>query len=445
MASRLSSGSASPTGPTAATAFTMTRRRSFALYAYTAATIVAGLVALVWASVSFPIWPTISLTQAGGKEGILLGLLFWILIGLLGGMRVEQLHGYGVLTFHLPFIIAATALGGPVAGGWVAMISTLEAREIREVPWYGTMANHSAMALSAVLGGVVYDLAQTGPLGAITDQPRAAQLVAIILGTIVLSGLSASLATGTAILRDGLSLREARRLLDTSYRTTAASEVVLGWVLVVAYTSVGWWAALVCATLVLVIWQAHLDRERARHDAMTGLLSRSGFDARLAEILVGVGRGAGRVAILAIDLDRFKAVNDAYGHGTGDEVIREVGVRLRGAVRLTDAAVRRGGDEFGVLLVGVSDAAAAEALAWNIHRELCEPIETDRAMVTIGASIGVYVLEPSSRVPTIERLHALADHEMYLVKAEGGGVRVRASNDPSPEAATDVLPSRAAR
>jgi diguanylate cyclase (GGDEF)-like protein len=437
-----SASPAAPAGPVSPEAFTMTRGRSVVLYAYTAATIVAGLAALAWASLSFPIWPTISLTQAGGREGILLGLLFWILIGLLGGTRVEQLHGYGVLTFHLPFIIAATALGGPVAGGWVAMISTLEARELREVPWYGTMANHSAMALSAVLGGVVYELVRSGPLGTITDQPQAAQLVAIVLGTFVLSGLSASLATGTAILRDGLSVREARRLLDTSYRTTAASEVVLGWVLVVAYSTVGWWAALICATLVLVIWQAHLDRERARHDAMTGLLSRSGFDARLAEILVGVGRGAGRVAILAIDLDRFKAVNDAYGHGTGDEVIREVGGRLRGAVRLTDAAVRRGGDEFGVLLVGVSDAAAAETLAWRIHRELCEPIQTDRATVTIGASIGVYVLEPSSRVPTIERLHALADHEMYLVKADGGGVRVRASSDPSPPGSADTISAR---
>ena len=289
-------------------------------------------------------------------------------------------HGFGVLTFHLPFIIAATALGGPVAGGWVAMISTLEARELREVPWYGTLANHSAMALSAVLGGIVYAAVREGPLGDITDQPQAAQLVAIVLATFVLSGLSASLATGTVILRDGLSLREAGRLLDTSYRKTAASEVVLGWVLAVAYGSVGWWAALVCATLVLVVWQAHIDRERARHDAMTGLLSRTGFDARLAEVLVGVGRGAGRIALLAIDLDRFKAVNDEYGHGTGDQVIREVGARLQASVRLTDAAVRLGGDEFGVLLVGVSDAAAAEALAWKIHRSLCEPIETDRAI-----------------------------------------------------------------
>jgi diguanylate cyclase (GGDEF)-like protein len=420
-----------PPEPASARAGTQPRRHSRVLYAYTATTIVVGLAALAWASVTFPIWDTISLTQAGGNEGILLGLLFWILIGLLGGTRVEQLHGYGVLTFHLPFIIAATALGGPVAGGWVAMISTLEGRELREVPWYGTLANHSAMALSAVLGGIVFEVVRQGPLGAITAQPQAAQLVAIVLATFVLSGLSALLATGTVILRDGLTLREAARLLDTSYRKTAASEVVLGWVLVVAYGSVGWWAALICATLVLVIWQAHIDRERARHDAMTGLLSRSGFDARLAEILVGVGRGAGRVAVLAIDLDRFKAVNDQYGHATGDDVIREVGARLRGAVRLTDAAVRLGGDEFGVLLVGVSDRAAAEALSWKIHRSLCEPIETDKATITIGASIGVYVVEPSNRMPTIERIHAVADQEMFLVKAAGGGVRVRVSSDPT--------------
>ena len=218
------------------------------LYVYTAATIVAGLTALLWASVSFAIWPTISLTQAGGPEGILLGLLFWILLGLLGGTRVEQLHGYGVLTFHLPFIIAATALGGPVAGGWVAMVSTLEARELREVPWYGTLANHSAMALSAVLAGVVFEAVRSGPLGAISDQPQAAQLVAIVLATFVMSGLSAGLATGTVILRDGLTAREAARLMDTSYRTTSASEVVLGWVLVLAYGTIGWWAALICAT-----------------------------------------------------------------------------------------------------------------------------------------------------------------------------------------------------
>ncbi len=404
-------------------------RSALTLYLYTAATIVAGLGALLWASMSFVISPRISLTAAGGPEGILLGLVFWVAIGLLGGTRVERLHGFGVLTFHLPFIIAATALGGPVAGGWVAMISTLEAREIREVPWYGTLANHSAMALSAVLAGVVFEFALSGPLGAVTGQPQAVQLIAIVLSTLVLSGLSAALATGTVVLRDGLSVREAARLLDTSYRTTSASEVVMGWVLVVAYSTIGWWAAIVCATLVLVIWQAHDAREIARHDPLTGLLSRSGFDARLAEILAGIRRGGGRAALLAIDLDGFKAVNDTYGHATGDEVLRVVGARLRGSIRLTDAAVRRGGDEFGVLLAGVSDRVAAEVLARRILHDLCDPIETDRGVIRIGASVGVYVIEPSTRVLSIERLHALADREMYLVKQDGGGVRMQTPED----------------
>jgi len=414
------------------------RSRS-ALYAYTGATIVAGLAALAWASLTFTIWPTISLTQAGGSEGILLGLVFWILLGLLGGTRVEQLHGHGVLTFHLPFIIAATALGGPVAGGWVAMVSTLEARELREVPWYGTLANHSAMALSAVLAGVVFEAVRSGPLSTITDQPQAVLLIAIVLATFVLSGLSAALATGTAILRDGLTLREAARLMDTSYRTTSASEVILGWILTLAYSSIGWWAALVSASLVLVIWQAHDAREIARHDAMTGLLSRSGFDARLSEVLAGVQRGAGRCALLAIDLDGFKAVNDMYGHAAGDDVIREVGLRLRQSIRLTDAAVRRGGDEFGVLLAGISDAVAAETLARRIHADLCRPIETEKGMIPIGASIGVIIVEPGTRVASIERLHALADTEMYQAKRDGGGVRVRFPGDP---AAVLPLPPR---
>ena len=336
-----------------------------------------------WASM-FP--SPSSLTEAVGGEGILLGLLFWIAIGLLGGTRVEHLHGHGVLTFHLPFIIAATALGGPVAGGWVAVISTLEARELREVPWYGTLANHAAIALSAVLGGVVFDIVRHGPLGAVTNQPQAAQLVAIILGTFVLSGVSAGLAAGTVILRDRLTLREAGRLYDTAFRTTSASEVILGWMLVLVYGTIGWWAALLCATLVLVIWQAHDAIEIARHDTLTGLLSRSGFDARLEEILVGVRRGAGRAALVAIDLDGFKAINDTHGHAVGDEVLREVGVRLRDSIRLTDAAVRRGGDEFGVLLAGVSDTVAAEALAVRIWSSLCKPVETAPGLVTVGAS-----------------------------------------------------------
>ena len=213
------------------------RRPPLAFYLYVAATIVAGFAALAWASVTYPIWPTISLTQAGGREGILLGVVFWMILGLLGGTRVQHMRGHGVLTFHLPFIIAATALGGPVAGGWVAMVATFEMRELREVRWYGTLSNHAALAFSAVLAGVVLDEVEHGVLAGVTDQVEAAQLVAIIAATLVLSLVSAGIAAGVVVLRDGLTWREARRLYDISYRTTSASEVILGWVLFLAYSS----------------------------------------------------------------------------------------------------------------------------------------------------------------------------------------------------------------
>src|SRR5262249_43435498 len=159
-----------------------------------------------------------------GREGILLGLVFWVAVGLLGGMRVEHLHGQGVLTFHMPFIIAATALGGPAAGGLVAMISTIEPRELRptEVPWYGTLANHCSIALSAVLAGVVFDVVRNTSFAGVTDQPQAATLVAIVLATAVLSIVSVGISTTTTKLRFDLTWREASRFMDTSFRTTSA-------------------------------------------------------------------------------------------------------------------------------------------------------------------------------------------------------------------------------
>ena len=403
------------------------RRKRAWLQAYSVAEIVAGLGALAWASINYQLWPTISLTEAQGREGILLGLVFWILLGLLGSLRVQHLHGHGVLTFHLPFIIAATALGGPVAGGWVAMVSTTEARELKrsEVPLIGVFANHGAIAFAAVLAGVVFDWVRNGLFAGVTEQAQAATLVALVAATLVLSVVSTLLPIGTMLLRDGIDLREARRVFDMAYRATSASEVVLGWILMLTYASIGWWATVVCSTLVLVVWQAHDAREIARHDALTGLLSRAGFDTRLEELLGSVRRGDGRIAVIGIDLDKFKAVNDKLGHAAGDDVLREVGFRIRRSIRLTDAAVRRGGDEFAILFAGVSDAAAAEVLALKVYAELCRPYQTERKVVEIGASIGLHVVEPGSRVPTVARLHAIVDHEMYLAKKDGGGVHVR--------------------
>ena len=393
------------------------------LYVYTAATIVAGVAALTWAALSLPIDERISLTSGGGREGVLLGLVFWIAIGLLGGLRVERLHGHGVLTFHYPFIIAATALGGPVAGALVALISTIERRELRDVPWFGVLANHAALTLAAICGGVTMGVVRETFTTLAATQAQAVELTAIVLGSLVIGTVATALAAGTVILRDRLGVAEALRVYDMGFRTTSAAEVVLGWLLWLTFTTVGWWAALICAILVLAVWSSHDAREVARHDAMTGLLSRAGFDVRLAEALDAIQRRGQSAALLAVDLDGFKGVNDQYGHAVGDDVIREVGSRLRASIRLTDSAVRRGGDEFGVLLADMPDRETARELSTRIHEAICAPIVVEGRTIRVGASIGVTFIEPTVRPPTIGRLHDLTDRLMYTAKQGGGGLR----------------------
>lgn len=411
----------------------MNRRRSDhgpALYAYTAAIIFLAALACAWVATTYPIDEAISLTMAGGSEGILLGLVFWIALGLLGGTRVQHLRGHGVLTFHLPFIIAAMALGGPAAGAVVAVISTTERREFREAPWYGVLANHAGLALAAIAGGVTLVLVRDGVTAWLPGASHSVELAAIAAGSLVLAVVVTAIVGGIFILRDRLTVREAIRVYDTAYRSTAAAEVVLGWMLYLSYTTIGWWAALVAALLVLTIWQAHEATEMARHDALSGLLSRAGFEARFRSALDSVERRGHTIAILAIDLDGFKAVNDTHGHAVGDEVIREVGTRLRAGTRLTDVAGRRGGDEFSVVLTDVPDRATAEQLAGRLYDQLCASMQLDDRVVQVGASIGVYVLAPADRLPAAGRLHTLTDRLMYQAKEAGGGLRVEGNIGP---------------
>ena len=394
------------------------RRTSPVLAAYVAATIVAGIAALAWATLTLPLGPDIAtddLTHIAADERVS-GLLFWIAFGLLGSARTKGYGGHAVLTFHLPFIVAAMALGGPVAGGWVAAIATIELRELREVPWFGTLSNHAIVTLAAVIGGLVV-AALRGILGPVLD-PSLATLAAAAGGAFVLCAINVGLSATTIALREGLGRDELGSVFNSSFRQTLGAEVILGWLLAVVYVAIAWWAPIVCFLLVLIVWRANDEHELTTHDAMTGLHNRRGFEARYAATARRVRRGGTLAAVVMIDLDRFKAVNDTLGHAAGDEVLKQVADRLRGAIRYTDVAARRGGDEFAVLLSSVADGTAAEAVARRIHERLCEPMVIGGQEVTIGASLGVTILEEFTATDALET----ADRAMYGVKGQGGGV-----------------------
>jgi diguanylate cyclase (GGDEF)-like protein len=147
---------------------------------------------------------------------------------------------------------------------------------------------------------------------------------------------------------------------------------------------------------------------QATHDALTGLATRSVLYTQ-APLMAGGG------ALLAIDLDGFKAINDSHGHAAGDAVLRAVAVRLQAAVSSEDLVVRMGGDEFVVLLPG-ADEPAAEVVAAQLRAELAKPIGIFGDTVSIGGSIGV-ALAASQGGWDVDALAARADARMYAAKA----------------------------
>lgn len=164
---------------------------------------------------------------------------------------------------------------------------------------------------------------------------------------------------------------------------------------------------------------ARQQQYMASHDALTGLYNRSAFHERLERSLVLAGRVGTSVALLFIDLDGFKRINDEFGHQAGDEVLRIVARRLGHAVRDADTVARLGGDEFLVLLDADLTRELPQAIGQRILGALSQPIEVGGHPLCVGASIGVAMHPPL--VGEIEVLMAAADQAMYAAKRGGKG------------------------
>ncbi|MFI0897847.1 putative bifunctional diguanylate cyclase/phosphodiesterase [Streptomyces sp. NPDC020983] len=162
--------------------------------------------------------------------------------------------------------------------------------------------------------------------------------------------------------------------------------------------------------------QAQLQHN-ASHDPLTDLPNRSLFLDRVGKALAGRRPGDERVAVLYVDLDGFKAVNDSIGHQAGDHLLTQAARRLQGALRAGDTAARLGGDEFAVLVCGADEEKAAE-IAERLRAALCEPYRVDGGEVRVGASIGIAFGEPGGSAGELMRD---ADLAMYRAKQAGKG------------------------
>lgn len=155
---------------------------------------------------------------------------------------------------------------------------------------------------------------------------------------------------------------------------------------------------------------------RATHDALTSLANRALFYDRLRQQLAQAARSHAGLAVLNIDMDGLKAINDGYGHRAGDAAIRQVAQRISGALREQDLAARLGGDEFGIILPGVRDRASVDRKAAGISQAIAAPFEFEGQPLRLGASVG-YALSPDDG-RDMELLIELADQAMYRSKQE---------------------------
>lgn len=179
-----------------------------------------------------------------------------------------------------------------------------------------------------------------------------------------------------------------------------------------------------------VVWTARdITREKqeqarlldaSQTDPLTQLLNRAGFDQRAEEALALARQHDHLLCLLYLDLDRFKPVNDQYGHPVGDALLRAVAGRLRHALRPQDLAARLGGDEFAVLLPALPAAGDAEVVAAKLLRAISTPFMIEKHQISVGVSVGFCVAAGGSA--ELERMVSEADARLYEAKRAGRGV-----------------------
>ena len=207
------------------------------------------------------------------------------------------------------------------------------------------------------------------------------------------------------------AMAETRRIVSTlGYRLLTSGIGVL-WVAV-------WVAMLLASMIARRLREKNLALEhQALHDMLTGLPNRTLLGDRLLQAQHQANRDGGSFALLVMDLDNFKEVNDTLGHQFGDRLLREVAGRIQDSIRETDTVARLGGDEFALLLPDIAVEQASECVARILSR-LEQPVSIDGIRVAVGASVGVAMYPGDG--DDVERLLAHADMAMYRAKRAQG-------------------------
>ena len=198
---------------------------------------------------------------------------------------------------------------------------------------------------------------------------------------------------------------------------------------------------IIAVGVLLTFLEEEIERTEhmALHDVLTGLPNRRLLEDRLENMLERAERNQVRAAVLMVDLNGFKQINDMYGHAVGDEFLREAALRLGSVVRKADTLARTGGDEFTVLVSDIAQPNGAEILVQKLQQVLDQPIPVRDLKLLVSGSIGVALYPDDGK--TANELRAIADANMYQAKRDAKTL----STSPSAGSSSVVLPSAKTR
>jgi diguanylate cyclase (GGDEF)-like protein len=398
--------------------------RTAIFFGYVAAAVAAAVAAVVAALVAAPPRP------AG------VPLSFWLMAALavaadarpFVAVRRRAQPIFPSICFTFAVLLVWGFLTAVAVQAAAVVVAALRRREARWRPAF----NAAQYTLSFAGAALVLRLGGAAPL-APSSGHGLRDVLTVIAAAAVWFGLNYVLVTTAVWLRFGGSWTRTLTYTEAGEALATAALLALAPVLALAVYASVWLVPLALVPLVAVSRMARLAsaQERlARTDPLTALPNRTALAAAVREEIAALtehGRdpaGQRGVALLLLDLDRFKQINDALGHRCGDRVLVEVGRRLAGAVRPGDLVARLGGDEFAVVASGVADVADARRRADRLAAALADPVIVDGLPLDVGGSIGIAVHPEHGG--DFATLLQHADVAMYDAKHRGDAVALYA-------------------
>jgi len=353
---------------------------------------------------------------------------FFLFLGELLPVRVPRRDEDEEITTSGTFAYAMILAFGPAATAIAHVVATLTCELFRRKPWWKALFNAAQYAIAVVAAGYTVRLVAHVPHPNAPPAFFISDLPAILVGAAVFFVVNHALTrTAIALAQEQPVWRALRE--DSSFQavTTLVMLALSPIVVVAAERSVALVPLLALPMLgayrATAIWlEKQYKEHQALHDPLTSLPNRRLFQDRIGQAILKSRRDRTVAAVMLIDLDRFKEINDTLGHPVGDRLLQMIGPRLQALVRRSDTVARMGGDEFAVLLPEVSDAAGAVAVADKVLRALEDPFPIDGLALDIEASIGIALCPDHGADPHM--LMQRADVAMYTAKEAHTGIEL---------------------